>query len=76
VFEPMGSRRDAASVIFNLPGYRVIDAVDLPLGGRRVKVEPVDPESGCPGCGVVSGRVHACFEQQSRTFRAPDGSRW
>ena len=35
----MGSRRDAASVIFNLPGYRVIDAVDLPLGGRRVKVE-------------------------------------
>ena len=30
-----GSRRDAASVIFNLPGYRVIDAVDLPLGNRR-----------------------------------------
>jgi hypothetical protein len=25
-------------VIFNLPGYRVIDAVDLPLGGRRVKL--------------------------------------
>jgi len=29
-------------VIFNLPGYLVIEAVDLPLGGRRVKVQPVD----------------------------------
>jgi hypothetical protein len=26
-------QRDAASVIFNLPNYHVIDAVDLPLGG-------------------------------------------
>jgi hypothetical protein len=38
VFEPTGSRRDAASVIFNLLAYRIIDAIDLPLGGRRVKV--------------------------------------
>ena len=38
MFEPTGSRRDAASVIFNLPGYRLIDAVDLALGGRRVKL--------------------------------------
>ena len=66
MFEPMGSRRDAASVIFNLPGYRVIDAVDLPLGGRRVKVQPVDLEGGCPGCGVVSSRVHAWVEQRVR----------
>jgi transposase len=62
----MGSRRDAASVIFNLPGYRVIDAVDVPSAGRRVKVEPVDPESGCPGCGVVSSRAHAWVEQRVR----------
>ena len=66
MFEPTGSQRDAASVIFNLPGYRVIDAVDLPLGGRRVKVEPTDLESGCPGCGVVSSRVHAWVEQRFR----------
>ena len=32
MFEPTGSQRDAASVIFNLPGYRVIEAVDLPWG--------------------------------------------
>jgi hypothetical protein len=25
-------------VIFNLPDYRVIKAVDLPLGGRKAKV--------------------------------------
>jgi transposase len=67
LFEPTGSRRDAASVIFNLPGYRVIDAVDLPLGGRRrVKVQPVDLDSGCPGCGVVSTRVHAWVRQRVR----------
>jgi transposase len=66
VFEPTGSRRDAASVIFNLPGYRVVDAVDLPLRGRRVKVQPVDLDDGCPGCGVVSSRVHAWVEQRVR----------
>jgi hypothetical protein len=58
LFEPTGSRRDAASVIFNLPGYRVIDAVDLPLGGRRVKIQPVDLGDGCPECWVISDRVH------------------
>ena len=66
MFEPTGSRRDAASVIFNLPGYRVVDAVDLPLRGRRVKVQPVDLDDGCPGCGVVSSRVHAWVEQRVR----------
>src|SRR5215213_10307356 len=62
----MGSRRDAASVIFNLPGYRVIEAVDLPLGGRRVKVQPVDLDQGCPECGVVSSGVHAWVMQRVR----------
>jgi transposase len=66
VFEPTGSQRDAASVIFNLPGYRVIEAVDLPLGGRRVKVQPVDLDQGCPECGVVSARVHAWVTQRVR----------
>jgi transposase len=66
LFEPTGSQRDAASVIFNLPGYRVIDAVDRPLGGRRVKVQPADLEAGCPACGVVSSRVHAWTVQRVR----------
>jgi len=66
VFEPTGSQRDAASVIFNLPGYRVVDAVDLPLGGRRVKVQPVEQGDGCPACGVMSSRVHAWTEHRVR----------
>jgi transposase len=66
VFEPTGLRRDAASVIFNLPGYQVIDAVELPLGGRRIKIQPVDLADGCPDCGVVSTRVHAWSAQRVR----------
>ena len=66
MFEPTGSRRDAASVIFNLPGYRVIEAVDLPLGGRGIKLQPVDLDGGCPDCGVVSSRVHAWVMQRVR----------
>jgi len=66
LFEPTGLQRDAASVIFNLPGYQVVDAVDLALGGRRVKVQPVDLADGCPVCGVVSGRVHAWSVQRVR----------
>ena len=58
MFEPTGSRRDAASTIFNLPDYRVLDAHDLPEGGRRVVAESMAPP-GCPACGVVSTRVHA-----------------
>lgn len=59
MIEPTCSRRDAASVIFNLPGYHVIDAVDLPSGGRRVVVQTDSVADGCPACGVVSARVHA-----------------
>jgi transposase len=66
LFEPTGSRRDAASVIFNLPGYRVVDAVDLPLRGRRVKLQPVDLADGCPSWGVISSRVHAWAVQRVR----------
>jgi transposase len=53
-------------VIFNPPGYRVVDAVDLPLGGRRVRVQPVDLADGCPSCGVISARVHAWIVQRVR----------
>jgi hypothetical protein len=76
VFEPTGSRGVAASVIVNLPGYRVVDAVDLPLRGRRVKVQPVDLDDGCPGCGVVSSRVHAWVEQRVRDIPHPGRSWW
>ena len=52
-----GSPRDAASVLFDLPGYRVETAVDLPDGGREVIVAAVAVEAACPDCGVLSRRV-------------------
>ena len=64
MIEPMCSLRDAASVIFNLPKYHVIDAIDLPLGGRRVIVQADTIADGCPECGVVSRRVHAWCRQR------------
>src|SRR5690625_1360095 len=65
VNEPTGSQRDAASTIFNLPDYRVIEARDRPEGGRRVVVESTYPP-GCPDCGVVAQRVHSRRLQRVR----------
>src|SRR3954462_9103640 len=65
VFEPTGSQRDAASAIFNLPDYRVIDAVTGAEGVRLVEVESPAPP-GCPVCGVLAGRVHSRRRQRLR----------
>lgn len=65
MIEPTGSRRDAASTLFNLPDFRVIDAVDDGAGGRRVLIESLAPP-GCPSCGVVFERVHSRREQVVR----------
>jgi transposase len=65
VFEPTGSQRDAASAIFNLPDYRVIDAVTGAEGVRLVEVESIAPP-GCPACGVLAGRVHSRRRQRLR----------
>ena len=39
MIEPTCSWRDAASVVFDLPDYLAIDAVDLPSGSRRMFVQ-------------------------------------
>jgi transposase len=65
VFEPTGSQRDAASAIFNLPDYRVIDAVEDAEGVRRIEVESTAPP-GCPVCGVLAVRVHSRRRQRLR----------
>ncbi len=65
MFEPTGSQRDAASALFNLPDYRVINVVEDPEGVRRVEVESTDPP-GCPVCGVLAARVHSRRRQLLR----------
>ena len=58
MIEPTCSQRDAESVRLNLSGYRVVQAVDGPLGIRKVEVESLDREGACLLCGVLTGRVH------------------
>ena len=51
---------DAASILFNLPGYRVVSAA--PASGdqpRRVLIETIQAEGACPACGVFSAKVQA-----------------
>ena len=48
---------DRTTLLFALSDYRVLDVVLEPDGGRRVSVETVAVEAGCPVCGVMTGRV-------------------
>ncbi|WP_422934593.1 ISL3 family transposase [Sinomonas sp. P47F7] len=57
MIEPTTGQPCAATVIFNLPEYRVLSASVSALGLRRVVVESTGVVPGCPSCGVVSGRV-------------------
>ncbi|XAS62916.1 transposase family protein [Micrococcaceae bacterium Sec5.8] len=52
--EPTGVAADAATILFNLPDYRVISTT-LSAGRRQVIVE-TDQPPGCPSCGVVASR--------------------
>ena len=52
---------DAASILFNLSGYRVVSAtpgvgVEQP---RQVLIETTTSEGACPSCGVLSSRIQA-----------------
>jgi transposase len=67
VIEATGSPREAASVLFDLPEYRVLDAVDRSGALRQVIVTGIATEAPCPSCGVPSARV-----QQRRRQRLAD----
>lgn len=65
MIEPTGARSDAATIIFNLPDYRVIGVDVLAFGQRRIRVESV-LEAGCRGCGTISHRRHSRRFQRVR----------
>ena len=44
-------------MLFAMPGFRVLDVSLEPGGDRRVTVESVAHEGGCPSCGVLSALV-------------------
>jgi hypothetical protein len=48
---------DRTTLLFALPDFRVLDVTREPDGGRRVLVECVAEDGGCPGCGVLSGLI-------------------
>ena len=48
---------DRTTLLFAMPQYRVLDVTLEPGGSRRVLVENVAQQGGCPACGVLSGVV-------------------
>lgn len=63
--QPMSSACDAATTIFNLTDYVVLNASQRADGTRLVEVVSLEP-AGCPGCGVVASRVHSRTRQRVR----------
>jgi transposase len=64
VIEVTGSPRDAASVLFDLPGYTVIEALDRPGCLRLVTIAATGAGAARPSCGVLSARVHQRVRQR------------
>ncbi len=48
---------DRTTLLFAMPGFRVLDVTLEPSGSRRVLVESEATEGGCPSCGVLSALV-------------------
>ncbi len=66
MFKPTVDVADAASVLVDLPQYRVINVVADISGGREVFIETPAAEEGCPTCGVLTARVHQRTKQRVR----------
>ena len=57
---------DPATVLFNLPQYRVVAVTRDAVGAREVFIDTPALEAGCPACGVISSRVHQRTQQRVR----------
>ena len=68
---------DATTLLFDLPGFRVVSVEVTPLDLRRVIVMQVVDEPACPRCGVlVGGKPYDVREMRSKTCRWGIGRRW
>jgi transposase len=52
--EPTGVAADAATILFNLPDYRLVSTTNI--AGRRQVIVETDQPPGCQSCGVISSR--------------------
>lgn len=59
-----GAASSAASVLFNLTDYEVVEVIRDEHGGRRVVITTPVVEAACPDCGVLSSRVHQRTRQR------------
>ncbi len=67
MFKPAVSAAiEAASVLFNLPEYRVLATLRDETGHREMFVETPAGEAACPSCGVFTSRVHQRTQQRIR----------
>lgn len=57
---------DPATMLFNLPQYRVVAVTRDVMGTRKVFIDTPTGEAGCPSCGVISSRVHQRTQQRIR----------
>lgn len=64
--QPTQSCPEAATTLFNLPDYQVISVVNDEDASIRVVTVASDFPPGCPGCGVLSSRVHSRRIQRVR----------
>jgi len=65
---------DATSLLYDLPGFRVVSVESTPLGVRQMVIMGVAHEHGCPRCGVlVGGRPYDI--RDSRVKDLPVGHR-
>ncbi len=53
----MSDRTSSLFALFALLAFRVLEVSLEPEGGRRVLVESLAVEGGCPGCGVAFGLI-------------------
>ena len=54
MIEPTGVAADAATILFNLPDYRLISTAEI--SGRGQVIVETDQLPGCPSCGVITSR--------------------
>ena len=64
---------DATSLLFDLPGFVVLECVELGDGVRQVLIMQSVDEHGCPRCGVVASIVFDEGEQRVKDL--PFGER-